>query len=182
MYPDPQEIIPDYCQSHIFYHLQFILNGSAQREVRLTFHIMAQDEIFFLVSGIWRQKRMFTQDLELNIIWRHRRDIWQVETLFLSKMLLSLFTELELFKSITSTLYSVCIICGISGMSKIQAACCWSQFLHHILRPLKIIPQDDMFLFSQPFQTAATLLSWHFQGISYYSDVFIETYCLILYY
>lgn len=32
MHPDPQEIIPDYCQSHIFYHLQFIFNGSAQCE------------------------------------------------------------------------------------------------------------------------------------------------------
>lgn len=68
MHPDPQEIILDYCQSHIFYHLQFIFNGSAQCEVRLTFHIMAQDKFLFLFSGIRRQTKMFTQDLKLNII------------------------------------------------------------------------------------------------------------------
>lgn len=184
MHPDPQEIILDYCQSHIFYHLLFIFNGSARREVRLTFHITAQDKIFFLVSSMRRQQWMFTEDLKLNIIWRRLRDIWQVKTLSLSKTLLSvsLFTVLELLISFTSAEYSVCVMCNITGVSNRQAASCWYQFLHHILRPFAIIPQDDMFLFSQPFPTAAALLSWHFQGISYYSDVFIETYCLILYY
>lgn len=49
MYPDPQEITLDQSQSHIFYHLLFIFNGSARCEVRLTFHIMARDTFFFLV-------------------------------------------------------------------------------------------------------------------------------------
>lgn len=68
MHPDPQEIVLDYCQSHILYHLQFVSNGSAQCEVGLTFHIMAQDKFLFLLSGIRRQTKMFTQDLKLNII------------------------------------------------------------------------------------------------------------------
>lgn len=184
MHPDPQEIIPDYCQSHIFYHLQFIFNGSAQCEVRLTFHIMERDKIVFLVSGIRRQKRMFTQDLKLNIIWRRLWDIltsWDSLVSLQNAVVnaLSLFTEL--FLSFTSTVDSVSIICSISRILYSQHVVVVTISPPYI-KALDIIPRDDMFLFSQPFQTVAALLSWHFQGIGYYSDVFIETYCLILYY
>lgn len=57
MHPDPPEIILDYRQSHIFYHLQFISSGSSQHEVRLTFHIMTQDKKFSFLFLKCRNRR-----------------------------------------------------------------------------------------------------------------------------
>lgn len=136
---DFRAIILDYCQSHIFYHLVFIFNGSMRHEVRLTFHITAQDKISlscFLFSTTRRQTRMFTQDLKLNIIWRTLWDSWQVETYCFSS---------KCCCQRTVTVYSIrigCIphICCILSVlhvdlqgCKIQAAHCWSQLLHYTL-------------------------------------------------
>lgn len=89
-----------------------------------------------------------------------------------------LLSVLELFISLTSSEYFVSIICSIYNTVSVLLVNISPPYIN----AFEVIPQDDMFLFIQTSQTAAALLSWHFQGISYYSDVFIGAYCLILYY
>lgn len=173
MHPDPQEIIPDYCQSHIFYHLLFIVNGSAQCGVRLTSHIIGIGQNFL---SCFRYKETevnvhsgFEAKYNMKMSARHLTS-WDSVSLTCCCQ-----CSATVYRSV-SILHIYSTVCIIFLKQRLVTA------PPPYIKALEIIPLDDMFLFSRPFPTAAALLSWHFQGISYYSDVFIETYCLILYY